>query len=130
MRTLAYIQQLLATVAATSLLACQSSLCDTWPDGSPKCDGAPVMASDLNGEWSRADGLTFATDGDTYVWFGPECEETGHLSGGLEFTPTLGQSAVCFGSELYSASVHWTDVGLQFEIDGVADAVRLTWQDK
>lgn len=99
-----------------------------WPDGSNACDGAPVMAEQLEGAWCQdrytgtdashsfcltlwkaynLDGSRVADGRMRYVKTSARCTEEGHATGGLEFWP---EQSNCNGTELhmYSVSVDWT----------------------
>ena len=89
-----------------------------------------MWAADLDGTWIRySNGLTFTAHNKHYEWRIPtRCRESGELSGALEFSPASGLAAPCFSPVFYSASVHWTDNGLEFEIDNQSNLVDLEYQ--
>jgi hypothetical protein len=92
-------------------------------------DDPPVMAYELDGTW-----CTFALPVQTCLtvrsaqstglptaryWFTqPTCQETGDLTGGLEFSPDTA-SRLCIAPDpyLYGARAEWTASGLSLEVD-------------
>jgi hypothetical protein len=124
----------LILLASLSAIACgaASDCAETFQDGSDACD-SPVLASELDGTWCNADQtvcLTTTLSPATYTWNNETCLEAGHLSGGLEFTPDY-RSGRCFGltSDLYSASVDWTDTGIRVFLDGQPEPLDLNYLD-
>lgn len=89
----------------------------------------PVMSYELDGTWcstatpvetcltarsTHSTGLPMAR----YWWTQPTCQETGTLSGGLEFSPDT-TSRLCLAPDtyLYSARAEWSASGLSIEVD-------------
>lgn len=104
-----------------------------FSDGSSACE-APVAAQDLQGKYCDATPgqyLCLEVTGDAahkaYHWSASDCEESGLLSGALEFNPfsNRNQTPLCFPEtvtdgmpDLYSASVDPAPGGYTFYIDG------------
>lgn len=104
-----------------------------FSDGSSACE-APIGAISLNGKYCDATPgqyLCLEVTGDdkhkAYHWSASDCEESGLLSGALEFNPfsNRNQTPLCFPEtvtdgmpDLYSASVDPAPGGFTFYIDG------------
>lgn len=106
-----------------------------FSDGSCMEPSGPVMADDLEGTWcqepdNRGRALCLFVSDSHYTWASFDCNETGDLSGGLEFTPRHGS---CFGfSSLYSASVDWTNTGINVFVDtpeGISRKLALNYAE-
>lgn len=90
------------------------------------------MSYDLDGTWcttSTPDEICLTvrqTSATARYWFStPTCQETGYLTGGLEFTPDT-TSRLCLAPEpsLYSASGHFSGSLLVLELDQSPQAIR------
>jgi hypothetical protein len=105
-------------------------------------DSASVMSYELDGTWcstatpvetcltvrsTHSTGLPWAR----YFWTLPTCQETGTLSGGLEFSPDA-TSRLCLAPDpyLYSASAYWSASGLSIEVDQSPTECRIDTECK
>lgn len=125
---------LLASLLVTACLNIDGDCGVPFGDGSARCDGGPVEARELEGEWCTADLGTCLRvvhrdsleQSALYFWTTPDCAEDGILTDGLEFTPD--GSGQCFGpTGFYSASADWTDLGLRIFIDGQPRPLELNY---
>jgi hypothetical protein len=119
-----------AIIIAKTLVGCSAR---------PFSDG-PVQSYELDGSWCTNDGsqvcLTVRSSQSTglpearYWWSKPGCQETGDLTGGLEFTPDT-DSRLCIAPEpsLYSASAYWNASGLSITVDQAPSDIRAATND-
>jgi hypothetical protein len=132
-QSLAYLSIASTAIVQTLLL---SSACLNI-DGTNSHDG-PIMTHELHGEWCTFDKSTCLRvinpeldDRASYYWITPDCGEDGIMTGGLEFTPTLGR---CFGwpeyPGLYSAAGRWQAPGMVLEVDGLTEPLWLDYNSE
>lgn len=103
--------------------------CGTWYW--PNTSQGPIEAYELDGTYcsyklcltvtpAQQTGLPTAI----YQWSSPACNETGRLTGGLEFTPDIGPLCMAPEYDLYSAAGSWTATGIKLEVDASTNEVR------
>jgi|SRR5690606_18314285 len=101
------------------------------------CASGPLMAYELHGTWcSDALPSTVCLTVDQtqtpvyYTWTMPGCLEVGHLTGGLEFSPsTAGRLCLTNDYDLYSAAGEWMPTGIRLYIDGQDEPFELHYQE-
>lgn len=119
----------LRSLLALALLSLPA--CGTWYLPDDTANQGPIESYELDGTYcsyklcltvtpAQQTGLSTAI----YQWSSPACNETGRLSGGLEFTPDIGPLCMAPEYALYSAAGSWTATGIELKVDVSTQDVR------